>query len=110
MLNDNQGINLDDQFYDQEVMPFHSIYLGFISVYQAEDPNEEVDCQLTWSLNTKEWFRLGFEGVGKGQNLIKRNVSSKDFDSHLCYCSIYPIDIPGTKLFLSGIYLTIVSF
>eukprot|EP01084_Bolivina_argentea_P108005 193047_1 len=97
MLNDNQGINLDDQFYDQEVMPFHSIYLGFISVYQAEDPNEEVDCQLTWSLNTKEWFRLGFEGVGKGQNLIKRNVSSKDFDSHLCYCSIYPIDIPGTN-------------
>eukprot|EP01084_Bolivina_argentea_P288406 495000_1 len=96
MPNDNEGITMNDQLHDQIVMPWHSIYLAFLTVFKTENPNQVTDCALGWSSNTahgtKTWFRLGYE-----QSIIKRNVNSKDFDSHLCFAGAFPVDIPGTN-------------
>eukprot|EP01084_Bolivina_argentea_P289734 497582_1 len=103
VTNVNQGITMNDQLHDQIVMPFHSVYIGFITVFETENPDETTDCALVWSLDTKEWFRLGAYH-DKDANIIQRNVHSKDFDSHLCFAGLFPVDMNEniTRFYYTG--------
>ena len=98
----NRGITMNDQLHDQLVMPFHSVYLGFVTIFQTENIDQTTDCGLVWSLDTQHWFRLGGYHTNDA-NIIHRNVDSNDFDSHLCFAGAFPVDINNeTRFYYQG--------
>ena len=47
-----------DLIYSSLVVPYYSVYLGLISVYDGHTRSDRVRCELAWSSDSFHWHRL----------------------------------------------------
>ena len=88
------GRGLDDQLYAQQVFPYYSLYLGFVSVYdfrfEKGSPDDRVRCELAWSHDAETWHRVRDVSRGVGatdaEDLIPMGGAG-EFDSYDCFAS-----------------------
>ena len=88
------GRGLDDQLYAQQVFPYYSLYLGFVSVYdfrfEKGSPDDRVRCELAWSADAETWHRVSDASRGAGaadaQDLIPMGGEG-EYDSYDCFAS-----------------------
>ena len=86
-----------------QTFPYYDIYLGLVSVFDAEFGETEgrVHLRLSWSpdaetwhwvdpkgLNGRDMIALGSDGAGGGEG---EGNDANAFDSHIIFAAAYPI-------------------
>ena len=83
-----------NQTYSQITFKYYNIYLGLVMIFYSNDTNGRVFCELSFSTNLNEWYR-----VNNGQQLIPlSSLNSGQFDSHVCFAAAYPIKLDDKVL------------
>ena len=86
------GTNKDLQTYAMPTFYYSGIYLGLVAIYQ--ESTDRVWTELTWSPDTKSWFR-----INEGNPLIPNSEKELDYDYGCVYACASPV-IEDDKILL----------
>eukprot|EP00483_Globobulimina_turgida_P007360 UN07374 len=89
----------DNQTYSQITFEYYDIFLGLVMLYDSTSSNQRVYCELSWSPNMYDWYR-----VNAGEQLIPLSpLKPVVYDSYICFTAGYPVVIDGTvRLYYFG--------
>ena len=77
----------DNQTYAQITFEYYNIFLGLVMLYDTTSPNQRVYCELSWSPNMYDWYR-----ILPGEQLIPLSpLEPVQFDSYICFAAAYPV-------------------
>jgi len=79
-----QGEDFDLQTYAMPTFYYAGVYLGLIAIH--EQSSDRVWTELSWSPDTKEWFR-----IDASNPLIPTSEKKLDYDYGCVYACAYPI-------------------
>lgn len=85
-----QGLDKNLQPYAMPVFYYGGVYLGLIAVHNQE--TDKVHTELTWSPNTKKWYR-----ISSGTPLIPCSDKKLDYDYGCVFACACPI-FKGTEI------------
>jgi hypothetical protein len=86
------GSTKDLQTYAMPTFYYSGIYLGLVAIYQ--ESTDRVWTELTWSPDTKKWFR-----IDEGNPLIANSSKELDYDYGCVYACASPV-ISDDKIML----------
>eukprot|EP01084_Bolivina_argentea_P301212 519587_1 len=89
----------DNQTYSQITMEYYDIFLGLVMIYDSTSQNQRVYCELAWSPNMYDWYR-----VNPGDQLIPLSpLKPVTYDSYICFTAGYPVVVDGAvRLYYFG--------
>jgi hypothetical protein len=79
------GVNFKLQTYSMPTFYYEGVYLGLVSIYN-EGGTDRVWTELTWSPDTKEWYR-----IDAGNPLIPNSEKELDYDYGCIYACASPV-------------------
>ncbi len=79
-----QGLEYNLQTYAMPVFYYEGVYLGLVAIHQQD--SDRVWTELTWSMDTKRWFR-----IDPGNPLIPCSDKKLDYDYGCVYACAYPV-------------------
>jgi len=95
----------NEQPYSQITFPYYGIYLGLVSVFDAEfaQTQGKVHVRLSWSLDAETWSWVDEGGLAGKDFIALGGANDKDaakgggdnpFDSHVIFAAAYPVKMP----------------
>ena len=79
-----QGLDPDLQPYAMPVFFYEGVYLGLVAIHQQS--SDRVWTELTWSPDTKKWYR-----IDPGNPFIPCSEKKLDYDYGCVYACAYPV-------------------
>eukprot|EP01084_Bolivina_argentea_P301213 519588_1 len=88
-----------NQTYSQITFEYYNIFLGLVMIYDSTSSNQRVYCELSWSPNMYNWYR-----INAGQELIPLSpLEPVVYDSYICFAAGYPIVVDNmVRLYYMG--------
>lgn len=91
-----EGLGKNLQPYAMPVFYYGGVYLGLVAIHNQK--TDRVHTELTWSPDTKKWYR-----ISPGTPLIPLSDKKLDYDYGCVYACAYPIfEKDAIKLYYGG--------